>query len=122
MSSVCCTAMRVPLAGLVLAAVLSHAPPARASEANGPLTGTVFLAQSPERRVDYVAGLSDQLVQLHQAQLVDGFQWFERCARDTGAEVLAGSLAAFIEAKPGRAQEPVARNFIWAAAKLCTAP
>ncbi len=90
------------------------------------VTGEGFLARSQEHRAHYVAGLADQLVFLHQANLTDGFAWFEACLA-TGApgavtNALADALAHAIEARASRLAEPAARNFLWAAASLCTGP
>lgn len=109
-----------------LSILLSLATGLAAGPAAGELpsleNGQDFLARSAESRADYVAGLSDQLVQLHQAGLLEGFRWYERCpaAQDSGA--LAQTLADYIEADPSRAREPVARNFIWAATQVCRYP
>jgi len=98
--------------------------------AAGPATGKAaglenghdFLARSAESQADYVAGLSDQLVQLHQAGLVRGFRWYERCLAGKGSGALAQALVDYIEADPSRVPEPAARNFIWAATQICRYP
>ena len=92
------------------------------AELPSPESGRDFLARSAESRTDYVAGLSDQLVQLHQAGLVRGFLWYERCLAARGSGALADALADYIEADPSRVPEPAARNFIWAATQVCRYP
>ena len=84
--------------------------------------GQDFLARSTESRADYVAGLSDQLVQLHQAGLVKGFRWYERCPVAADSDKLPQALADYIAADPSRVPEPAARNFIWAASQVCSYP
>ena len=93
-----------------------------AADLPSPESGQDFLARSAESRADYVAGLSDQLVQLHQAGLVRGFLWYERCLAARGSSALADALADYIEADPSRVPEPAARNFIWAATQVCRYP
>lgn len=109
------------LAILLSVAIGSAAGPA-AAELPSPESGQDFLARSAESRADYVAGLSDQLVQLHQAGLVRGFLWYERCLASQGNGALAEALADYIEADPSRVPEPAARNFIWAATQVCHYP
>ena len=110
-----CLAMLVGAASLAI-------PTAARGETNGLRTSADFLAQGPEARVLYVAGLSDQLTQLHQAGLIKGFRWYERCAQERGPQVLSKALTDYIAAEPARAAEPAARNFIWAAAQICGYP
>ena len=85
-------------------------------------SGGAFLARDGGSRADYVAGLSDQLLQLHRAGLLRGFQWYERCVDESGSAAMAAALAAYIEAEPARRAEPAARNLIWAAAETCAYP
>ncbi len=85
-------------------------------------SGDGFLARNPESRADYVAGLSDQLLQLHRAGLLRGFHWYERCIGKAGHDTMAETLADYIGAEPSRAREPAARNLIWAAAEVCAYP
>jgi hypothetical protein len=95
---------------------------ARAVQEPPQVTGADFLARSQAQRAHYVAGLADQLVFLHRASLTDGFAWFEACLAARGRRALADALARSIEARPSRLAEPAARNFLWAAARLCTGP
>ena len=83
------------------------------------ITGDDFLAMSQDHREAYVAGLADQLLGLYQAQLVDGFLWFETCAGNRPPAIMAQDLVEFLE-EPARRPEPAANNFIWAVAKTCT--
>jgi hypothetical protein len=93
-----------------------------ASQKPPQVTGEGFLDRSQEERVHYVAGLADQLVFLHQANLTDGFAWFEACLATRGRQALTDALARAIETQPSHQAEPAARNFLWAAASLCTDP
>ena len=90
------------------------------------VTGEDYLARSQEERTLYVTGLADQLVFLHQANLTDGFGWFEACLATGGPgalpNALADALAHAIETRASRLAEPAARSFLWAAASLCTGP
>jgi hypothetical protein len=86
------------------------------------VTGEDYLARTQEQRAHYVAGLADQLVFLHQANLTDGFAWFEACLATQGRQALADALAHAIGARASHLAEPAARNFLWAAASLCTGP
>lgn len=88
-------------------------------DAFGYVSGETFLAFNEARKADYAAGLADQLVGLFQAQLTDGFRWFEACARNTSPAGMADMLTAFLNANPARLAEPAANNFIWATAKGC---
>lgn len=107
--------MLVSIAGL-------SASPSAFGDADGIRSSADFLAQGPDDRVLYVAGLSDQLIQLHQAGLIEGFRWYERCAQEQGPDGLSRALTDYIAAEPDRAAEPAARNFIWAVAQICNYP
>lgn len=84
--------------------------------------GASFLARDSESRTAYVAGLADQLLQLHNAGLVRGFRWYVQCLDRPDAPALADALSRYIEADPSRSREPAARNFIWAAVEACPYP
>ncbi|MCG8358063.1 MAG: hypothetical protein MI920_21060 [Kiloniellales bacterium] len=84
--------------------------------------GDAFLDRDGASRASYVAGLSDQLIQLQRAGLLRGFGWYERCVARVGAETMASVLADYIAAERSRAEEPAARNLIWAAAEVCDYP
>ncbi len=109
------------LTAVLWLALLSGAAGA-ASQKPPQVTGEDYLARSQEERTLYVTGLADQLVFLHQANLTDGFAWFEACLATRGRPALADALARSIEARASRLAEPAARNFLWAAASLCTGP
>lgn len=94
----------------------------RGAQPFGYVSGETFLSYPPARREDYVAGLADQLVSLHQARLADGFRWFENCVRRRNPADLSRMLADFLNENDARKPEPAANNFIWAAAKGCTPP
>ncbi len=116
--------MKVPATAGVLAALWLALLSGGAGAGQKPpqVTGEGFLARSQAERAHYVAGLADQLVFLHQAYLTDGFAWFEACLATRGRPALADALARAIETQPGHLAEPAARNFLWAAASLCTGP
>lgn len=84
--------------------------------------GASFLARDTASRSAYVAGLADQLLQLHNAGLVRGFHWYVRCLQRPDAPALAEALSRYIAAEPARSREPAARNFIWAAVEVCPYP
>ena len=109
------------IAAILLCSVLiSAAGPARALlEAED---GERFLSRDSESRSAYVAGLADQLLQLHNAGLVRGFHWYVRCLQRPDAPAMAEALSRYIEADPARSREPAARNFIWAAVEVCPYP
>ena len=113
--------MRMDICAIVMITCLAAAAPAEA-EMPPMESGDGFLARNAESRSDYVAGLSDQLLQLHRAGLLRGFNWYERCIGKAGNETMTAALVDYIGAKPSRAQEPAARNLIWAAAEVCAYP
>ena len=113
--------MRKDACAISLIVCLAAAAPA-AAETPPIESGDGFLARNPESRADYVAGLSDQLLQLHRAGLLRGFRWYERCIGKAGNDTMAETLADYIGADPARTREPAARNLIWAAAEVCDYP
>ena len=111
---------RLPGIVALCAALLCAAAPTEAAiEAED---GDSFLARDQASRSAYVAGLADQLLQLHNAGLVRGFHWYVRCLQKPDAPALAEVLARYIETDPVRRQEPAARNFVWAAVEACPYP
>ena len=94
----------------------------RGAQPFGYVSGETFLSYPRARREDYIAGLADQLVSLYQAQLVDGFRWFENCVRRRNPADMSRMLVDFLNENDARKPEPASNNFIWAAAKGCTPP
>lgn len=111
------------VAGLLTLALLAVAGDGAGAPATAQtksyMTGTQFLAASPDQKASYAAGLADSLTGLYQAQLVDGFRWFETCVAQKSPGDLVRDFSKFLTDNPPRREEFAANNFIWAMAAVC---
>ncbi|MDA0240226.1 MAG: hypothetical protein O3A84_09405 [Proteobacteria bacterium] len=83
------------------------------------MTGNQFLSATPDQQLSYVSGLTDSLTGLFQAQLIDGFRWFETCTAQKLPIDLVRDFSKFLNENPSRQSEFAANNFIWAMAAVC---